>query len=115
MTDQVERLLVGNLRGGWQCPVRAFGDQTGAVAHGENALLALREQIGSHDHLAGAVQLQTAVGEVVGRSNTRRPDFERGGNALAAVEFVTVGIGSDDLRSRTHVNAEGAQLRGGRK
>ena len=70
---------------------------------------------GTHDHLAGAVQLQAAVGEVVGRANTRRPDFERGGDALAAVEFVTVGIGSDDLRSRTHVHAERAQLRGGRQ
>ena len=81
----------------------------------KSALLALREQIGSHDHLAGAVQFQAAVGEVVGRSNTRGPDFESGGDSLTAIKQVALGIGSDDLRSRTHVHAEGAQLRCGQK
>ena len=60
-TAEVERLLIGNLCGSWQGSNRARGRQTRAVSHRKDALLAFRNQIRAHDHLAGAVQLQAAV------------------------------------------------------
>jgi molybdenum-dependent DNA-binding transcriptional regulator ModE len=47
MADQMQRLLVGNLGGRRQRSLRALRDEAGAVAQGEDTLLALGQQVGT--------------------------------------------------------------------
>jgi hypothetical protein len=106
MMDQMQRLLVGYLCGRRQ---RSLRDQTGTIAQGEDALLALSEQVGADHDLACAAQFEPALVETAGRTDARRPDLKSGRHALAAVEHKTPWVGGYDLHSGTDVYAKRAQ------
>jgi hypothetical protein len=69
------------------------GHEAGAVAQGEDVLLALGQQVGADHDLAHTVEFQSAVVEAAGRTDARRPDLERGGHTLATLELEAIRVG----------------------
>src|ERR1700757_2642161 len=70
--------------------------QAGAVAQGEDVLLALGQQVGANHDLACAVEFQSAVVEAAGPTDARRPDLQRGGHALATLKLEAIRVGGHD-------------------